>query len=68
MCQARQNTLAHCNTVDMTNTSHQIDLDDEPNSVTAFSTNNGHYQFARLPFSLKMSSKSFQAMLSIALA
>lgn len=54
-------------TLDMTSSFHQIELDEESRPLTAFSTNNGHYQFKRLPFAIKISSNSFQRMLTIAL-
>lgn len=54
-------------TLDMTSSFHQIPLDKKSRPLTAFSTPNGHYQFTRLPFGLKISSNSFQRMLTIAL-
>lgn len=54
-------------TLDMTSSFHQIELQPASRPLTAFSTNNGHYQFKRLPFGLKISSNSFQRMLTIAL-
>lgn len=55
-------------TLDMTSSFHQIDLHENSRPLTAFSTGNGHYQFKRLPFGLKISSNSFQRMLTIALS
>lgn len=55
-------------TLDMTSSFHQIPLDNVSRKLTAFSTNKGHYQFKRLPFGLKISTNSFQRMLSIALS
>ena len=55
-------------TLDMTSSFHQINLSEELRHLTAFSTSNGHYQFERLPFGLKISSNSFQRMLTIALS
>lgn len=55
-------------TLDMTSSFHQIELSKESRHVTAFSTNKGHFQFKRLPFGLKISTNSFQRMLSIALS
>ena len=46
-------------TLDMTSFFHLIKLEPTFKSVTAFSTNNGHYQFKRLPFGLKISSNKF---------
>lgn len=55
-------------TLDMTSSFHQIELDCKSRPLTAFSTPNGHYQYTRLPFGLKISSNSFQRMLTIALS
>lgn len=55
-------------TLDMTSSFHQIELDHRSRPYTAFSTPNGHYQYTRLPFGLKISSNSFQRMLTIALS
>ena len=55
-------------TLDMTNSFHQINISEESRHLTAFSTSNGHYQFERLSFGLKISSNSFQRMLTIALS
>lgn len=55
-------------TLDMTSSFHQIELHEDSRPLTAFSTTNGYYQFKRLPFGLKISSNSFQRMLTIALA
>ena len=55
-------------TLDMTSSFHQINLDKKSREPTAFSTINGHYQFKRLSFGLKISSNSFQRMLTIALS
>lgn len=55
-------------TLDLTSSFHQIELSHDSRPLTAFSTNKGHYQFNRLPFGLKISTNSFQRMLSIALA
>lgn len=55
-------------TLDLSNSFHQIELEESSRPITAFSTNKGHYQFKRLPFGLKISTNSFQRMLSITLA
>lgn len=55
-------------TLDMTSSFHQIPLNKHSRPLTAFSTNEGHYQFKRLPFGLKISTNSFQRMMSIALS
>jgi len=51
----------------MTSSFHQIELEKDSRHLTAFSTNKGHFQFKRLPFGLKISTNSFQRMLTIAL-
>lgn len=55
-------------TLDMSSSFHQIALNENSRPLTSFSTGNGHYQFKRLPFGLKISSNSFQRMLTIALS
>lgn len=55
-------------TLDMTSSFHQIELEPDSRPFTAFSTLDGHYQYTRLPFGLKISSNSFQRMLTIALS
>ena len=52
----------------MTSSFHQINLAKDSRHLTAFSTPNGHYHFKLLPFGLKISSNSFQRMLTIALS
>lgn len=52
----------------MTNSFHQIPLHPKSRPLTAFSTDKGHFQFKRLPFGLKISTNSFQRMLSLALS
>ena len=52
----------------MTSSFHQIELEQDSRPYTAFSTPGGHYQYTRLPFGLKISSNSFQRMLTIALS
>lgn len=55
-------------TLDLKNSFHQIELDEESRPLTAFSSKANHYHFKRLPFGLKISANSFQRMLSIALS
>lgn len=55
-------------TLDLMSGFHQIALDRESRKFTAFSTQSGHYQFARLPFGLNISPNSFQRMMTIAMA
>jgi RNase H-like domain found in reverse transcriptase/Reverse transcriptase (RNA-dependent DNA polymerase)/Retroviral aspartyl protease len=47
---------------------HQIPVANNSRECTAFSTDQGHYQFKRLPFGLKISGNSFQRMMTIAMA
>jgi len=54
-------------TLDMTSSFHQIEVENNSRYLTAFSPNKGHYQFKRLPFGSKLSTNSFQRMLTIAL-
>lgn len=60
--------LTYFSTLGMTSSFHQIDLNPTSRPYTAFSTTNGHFQYTRLPFGLKISSNSFQRMLSLALS
>lgn len=55
-------------TLDLTSSFHQIELNHSSRPCTAFSTPDGHYQYTRLPFGLKIPSNSFQRMLTIALS
>lgn len=55
-------------TLDLMSGFHQIPLEESSKPYTAFSTNNGHYQFTRLPFGLNISPNSFQRMIAIALS
>lgn len=55
-------------TIDLKNSFHQIELEESSRPLTAFSTNDGQFQFRRLPFGCKISTNSFQRMLTIALS
>lgn len=55
-------------TLDLMSGFHQIPLDESSKRYTAFSTDNGHFEFNRLPFGLNVSPNSFQRMMSIALS
>lgn len=55
-------------TLDLMSGFHQIPLDENSKSYTAFSTDKGHFEFNRLPFGLNISPNSFQRMMSIALS
>lgn len=54
-------------TLDLTSSFHQIAIEPSSRHFTSFSTSSGQFQFKRLPFGLKISTNSFQRMLSIAL-
>jgi hypothetical protein len=43
---------------------HQIELKEEDKEKTAFSTKNGHWEYKRLPFSLKTAPATFQRMMN----
>jgi hypothetical protein len=47
---------------------HQIPIATNSRECTAFSTDQGHFQFKRLPFGLKISGNSFQRMMTISMA
>lgn len=55
-------------TIDLKNSFHQIELEQSSRPLTSFSTNDGQYQFTRLPFGCKISTNSFQRMMTIALS
>lgn len=55
-------------TLDLSSSFHQIELEEESRPLTAFTCSNGHYQFKRLPFGLKISTNSFQRMITLALS
>lgn len=55
-------------TLDLMSGFHQIPLDESSKQYTAFSTEQGHFEFNRLPFGLNISPNSFQRMMSIALS
>lgn len=57
-----------CSTIDLKNSFHQIELEKSSRPLTSFSTNDGQYQFTRLPFGCKISTNSFQRMMTIALS
>ena len=47
---------------------HQIELEPEEESKTAFSTKQGHWEYLRLPFGLKTAPATFQKMMNSVLS
>ena len=47
---------------------HQVKLDQSDRDKTAFSTDDGHYQFVRMPFGLKGAPSTFQRMINTVLS
>lgn len=45
--------ICYFSTLDMAKAFHQIEMDEESIEKTAFTVNNGHYEYLRMPYSLK---------------
>ena len=54
-------------TLDLMSGFHQIEMETESIPKTAFNTDNGHYEFKRMPFGLKNAPETFQRMMNAVL-
>ena len=51
-------------TLDLTSEFHQIEMEEKSVPKTAFNTDNGHFEFKRMPFGLKNVPATFQRMMN----
>jgi hypothetical protein len=54
-------------TLDLARGFHQIEIDERDIQKTAFSVENGHYEFLRMPFGLKTAPATFQRLMNYVL-